>query len=238
MTKWTFSCIITLPGSGTVGRAKLAPFFLRKCDNAMPFVANPNTAQVRLQGVVDSQITINDLYFELSGGGINVANLTTLAVTLEDWWSLNVANLLSFDWSTTRVSALDLSSLTGPSVDVPSSTVGGVSGEAAPNNVAAAVSFRTASRGRSARGRNFVPGIPNSEITLNTLDSGFIGDLLSAYNLLVGAGAFIAGWEWVVASYVSAGVPRVTPLNFPVTSAIMVGNSVRSMRSREIGHGA
>ena len=204
----------------------------------MPFVANPNTAQVRLQGTVDSQITINDLFFELSGGGINVANLTTLAVAVEDWWALNVANLLSFDWSTTRVSAIDLTSITGPAVDVPSSTVGGFSGEAAPNNVAACVSFRTASRGRSGRGRNFVPGIPNSEITLNTLSSGFIGDLLNAYNLLPGAGTFLAGWEWVVASYFSAGVARVAPVNFPVTSAIMVGTSVRSMRSREIGHGS
>jgi hypothetical protein len=204
----------------------------------MPFVAVPNTALVRLQGVVDNQMTINDLSFEVSGGGITVVNLTTLAVAVEDWWSLNVANLLSENWSTVRVTAVDLSSETGPSVEVASSTPGGVSGEAAPNNVAACVSFRTASRGRSARGRNFVPSIPNSLITLNTLDAGFITDLLNAYSLLPGAGTFLAGWEWVVVSRFTGGVERVTPVNFPVTSVIMVGTAVRSMRSREIGHGA
>lgn len=204
----------------------------------MPFVAVPNTALVRLQGTVDRQMTINDLYFEISGGGITPVNLNTLAVTVEDWWSLNIANLLSEDWTTVRVVAVDLSSETGPTAEVPSSEPGGVAGEAAPNNVAACVSFRTASRGRSARGRNFVPGIPNSLITLNTLDAAFITNLTSSYQLLVGPGTFIPGWEWVVVSRFALGVERVTPINFPVTSATMVGNSVRSMRSREIGHGA
>jgi hypothetical protein len=33
-------------------------------------------------------------------------------------------------------------------------------------------------------------------------------------------------------------VPRASGIGIPVTQAVFVGNSVRSMRSREIGHGA
>ena len=110
--------------------------------------------------------------------------------------------------------------------------------ESAPNNVAATVSLRTAQRGRSGHGRNFVPGIPNSVITLNALDADFINNLLAAYFELVGAGSFVAGWQLVVLSRQTGGLLRANGIGIPVTNVEMVTNTVRSMRSREVGHGA
>jgi len=230
--------MITLPGSGTVGRAKLAPFVLRKVDNAMPFQAAPNIAQVRVEGTVDSQLTINDLYFELSGGGITPVNLATLVTAVGDWACSNLAPNLSEDWFCDRASGIDLGSADGAAFSIPVGCAGGVTSEAAPNNVAACISIRTASRGRSGHGRNFVPAVPNAAITLNTMSIGFMGGIVSAYSLLVGAGTFEAGWQMVVLSRVSGGALRTPPLAFPVTSVLFTSASVRSMRSREIGHGA
>jgi len=204
----------------------------------MPFIPVPDVAQVRLEGVMDNQLTINDLYFQISGGGINAAGLDNLCVNVADWWTLNVVNLLSEDFASVRVTAIDLSSQTGPLGSAPAAATGGVAVEAVPNNVAACVSFRTDQRGRSGRGRNYVPGLPGSKVALNTLDSGFISDLVSAYALLVGAGTFIPGWQWGVASRYTLGDPRTTGIFIPITSVVLVGNSVRSMRSREVGHGA
>jgi len=204
----------------------------------MAYQPVPNVAQCQMVGTVDGQVTINDIFFEISGGGITSANLGTLAGAVALWFSSTLAPLLSDDWSAQRVIATDLTTSTGPRVDVGAAAPGGVSGEAVPNNVAACVSFRSGSRGRSARGRNYVPGIPGTLVTLNTLDPTFINDLVTAYQGLMGAGTFLAGWQWVIVSRVTAGALRPTGVALPVLNVLMVGDSVRSMRSREIGHGA
>jgi len=164
--------------------------------------------------------------------------LGTLTLALMGWVTGSLAPLLSEDWSSVRVRAVDLTIATGPISERAAAATGGVAGESAPNNVAACVSFRTDQRGRSARGRNYVPGVPNSLLTLNTLDAGFITDLVAAYFELVGAGTLTPGWQWCVVSRVFEGGPRVSPLVIPITDVLMVGNSVRSMRSRSVGHGA
>ena len=204
----------------------------------MAFQPVPNVAQIVLEGRVDSQQTINDLYFGISGGGITVVNLQTLVDAMTTWFGINLAQLLSDDWACVRVIGIDLTSQSGPRVENAVGNTGAISGEANPNNVAATVSLRTGLRGRSFRGRNFVPAIPGSVVTLNTLDPTFISDLLNEYNILVGPGTFLAGWELVVVSRIQGGVVLSNGVATPVTSVTMVGNSVRSMRSREVGHGA
>lgn len=204
----------------------------------MAYIPVPDVAGVRLEGKMDGQLTINDLYFQISGGGINAAGLVNLAVNVADWWTLNVIPLLSRDCSSVRVVAVDLGAADGPAGEAPAAADGGVDIEAVPNNVAACVSFRTAQRGRSGRGRNYISGVPGSLVDLNTLDAGFITNLVNAYLLMVGAGTFLPGWQWVVVSRYTANAPRVSGLAIPITSVTMVTSSVRSMRSREVGHGA
>jgi len=193
--------------------------------------------QTQMFGRVDGQVTINDVYFQ-AAGAITVAGVQALTNAVAGWFGAVLAPLLSDDWSTERVIGTDLTTATGYRFESAAVSIGGVSGEANPNNVAAVVSFRTDQRGRSSRGRNFVPGIPGGAVTLNTLDPAFISDLVDAYLLLMGPGTFLAGWEMVVVSRFTGGAARVSGLAIPVTNILMVGNSVRSMRSREIGHGA
>jgi hypothetical protein len=203
----------------------------------MAFQPAPSILQTTLEGRMDNQLTINDLFW-FSSGAITPSSVNSLLTNLFNWLNTSLSPLLSRDMAYTRIRAVDLSSAIGLALETPAPFAGGVDVEAAPNNVAACVSLRTAQRGRSGRGRNFIPGIPNSVITLNTLDPTFITDLVNAYATLPGAGGFTAGWELVVLSRVTGGVPRAAGIGIPVTDVTMVGNSVRSMRSREIGHGA
>lgn len=203
----------------------------------MAFQPAPSIAGVTIEGRQDAQLTINDLYF-FASGPITGGTLFDLVGAVSSWVTGTFAPLLSDDWSCFRVRAVDLGTATGPTSEAALTITGGVSGEANPNNVAACVSFRTEQRGRSARGRNYVPGIPGTLVTLNTLDSGFIQDLIDAYSALIGPGDFVTGWQWVVLSRVTAGAPRANGIGIPITNVVTVGNSVRSMRSREIGHGA
>lgn len=204
----------------------------------MAFQAVPNVAQIRCEGIVDGCQTINDLYFEISGGAIDPVNIQTITGLVGSWFATSLAPNLSNDWAPVRAVGIDLGSPTGATASVGLSGAGGVTNEAAPNNVAACVSLRTAQRGRSGHGRNFVPGIPNSLITLNTLDAGFINDITTVYLALVGAGTFAAGWQLVVVSRRTGGLLRAEGVPIPVTDVLFTSPNVRSMRSREVGHGA
>jgi len=188
-------------------------------------------------GRMDAQLTINDWYFEVSGGGITPINLATLGVAVATKW-IAITAQLSRDFQQQRVVLTDLTTATGPRVERAASDVGGVDSESAPNNVAACISFRTDQRGRSARGRNYIPGVPNANITLNTLDAAWMDNIQLLFADMIGPGALAAGWEWVVVSRQTAGVLRPSGLAIPVTGAVFTTNTVRSMRSREVGHGA
>jgi hypothetical protein len=209
----------------------------------MAFIPVANTAAITMEGTVDRQMTINDIYFEVSGGGVTGVNLEALTFAVANWWSGNIAPLLSRDFQCVRVRGRDLTTVNSFVAEAGALAVGGVDEEAAPNNVAACIKIKTAVSGRSFRGRNYIPGIPNSMVALNTLDPAFINAAQSAYNLLPGAGTFLAGWEMVVVSRFTGGSPgvpshpRVAGIATPVTGCSFSSPYVRSMRSREIGHG-
>jgi len=203
----------------------------------MPELPVPQAALLQIEGRMDGQMTLNDLTF-VNSGAVTIANLSALVVAIGTWVSGSLAPQLSEDWSSLRVIGTDLSDPVGPRIENSVVVTGGVASESAPNNVAACVSFRTAQRGRSGRGRNYVPGIPNVNITLNTIDSTYITNLLTIYAALIGAGTFSAGWQWCVVSRFLNGAQRTPPITIPIVDVTMVGTSVRSMRSREVGHGA
>jgi hypothetical protein len=204
----------------------------------MAFQAVPNVAQIKCEGIVDGCQTINNLYFELSGGAIDPVNIQTITGLVGAWFASNLAPDLSNNWAPVRAVGIDLGSPTGATASVGLSGTGGVTNEAAPNNVAACISLRTAQRGRSGHGRNFIPGVPNSLVTLNTMDSGFIANMTATYQLLVGAGTFAAGWQFCVVSRQTAGSLRAVGLAIPIVDVLFTTPFVRSMRSREVGRGA
>jgi len=204
----------------------------------MAFQSVPDVAQVRVEGRQDGQLTINDVYFAISGGGITPTNIAQLADAMDDWAAANLALKLSEDWSYTRVVAFDLTAADGPIAVASNPTTGAIASEAAPNNVAACISLRTAQRGRSGRGRNFIPGVPGNAVTLNTLSGPFMADIILAYENLIGAGTFLAGWQQVIVSRQTGGALRPTGLAIPVVSCEFTVPYVRSMRTREVGHGA
>ena len=204
----------------------------------MAFQPVPNVAHVTVEGVVDQQLTIIDLSFEISGGGITPVNLLGLCESVDGWASDSLAPQLSDDWSYVRTRARDLTSAAGAVAEFGTPTPGGVSGEALPNNVAACISLRTGFAGRSFRGRNYIPGVPSSLVTLNTMDSAFMANIVLVYDALVGPGTFLAGWQLGVVSRQTAGALRPSGIISPVVSVGFTTDKVRSMRSREIGHGA
>jgi hypothetical protein len=123
--------------------------------------------------------------------------------------------------------------------------VGGASGECAPNNVALCMSIRSAARGRSARGRNFIPGIPKDLIDENTVASGNVAAYEDAYAGLIGIGGD-SGFSQVVVSRFSGftivdgkkvPTPRVSGVTHDVINSYVVDPTIDSQRRRLPGRG-
>lgn len=192
----------------------------------------------------DSQRVENTLWFDF-GVSPDLAGLNTLADDLIAWWGASYAPLVSSGVQLREVVCTDQSSPTGPQVTVAPAVglFGANTSPPKPSNVSVTVSFRTALRGRSYRGRNYIVGLTNDTMTLNTLNVGFIGDAIDAYAALLPAGAAGITPQWVVASRFSGvdaqhhAIPRVTGIATPIETVTIVDAIVDSQRRRLPGRG-
>ena len=204
----------------------------------MPFIPVPNTVQINVVYAMDGQEVENTLYYEKTTG----VSATDLAALVEEVNAFLVDQLVPFLGNT-----IELIRLVGVLLDAADSLLyvsttglpfaGTASGPAAPNNVALCMSLRTGIRGRSFRGRNYIPGIPRDLITENTVGAGSVTAYEDAYNGLIGLGGD-DGWQQVIVSRFSGGAPRTTGVTTPVTAAFVVDPTVDSQRRRLPGRGS
>lgn len=182
---------------------------------------------------VDNQLIENTLYFKHSGA-VSVPAMSQLGLDLIEWWTTELAPFLSDAIGLTEVAVVDLSDAAGPSISVPATTgtAGAGTGETLPNNVSLCVSFRTAGRGRSARGRNYLPPPTGDDIVTNTFNPGYVGAIHAAYNAIGFGGSFTDDHIWVVVSRVHNGVDRVAGLAQNVLSVVIVDAIADSQRRR------
>lgn len=211
----------------------------------MAFIPVPNAVEARLIFSDDGQQAVNTLYFD-AGGAPSIDDLLTLADVLSTWWTTNMAPLLCDTLTLNEVICSDLSVQAGLQASVGAASSGTVTSEAAPNNVAACISFRSGFRGRSFRGRNYIAGVPNNAIGINTLTTDFISGAVGAYqNLLETGSAPLPGlYTWSVVSRFSGvdgvtgkPIPRTTGIFTHVNQVIFTDNIVDSQRRRLPGRG-
>lgn len=203
----------------------------------MAFIPVPNTAMVELFFTQDAQNMENTLYFQ-KGDPWTTLQLATLATEIITWWTANLASNTVMGVALRAVKATSLESDTAPAFELPATpgTGGTFSGVALPNNVTMAVKFLTDGRGRSARGRNYIVGIPDSEVTGNTISAAYRNSIVSAYNELRDSTVITSG-EHVVVSRFTGGNPRTTGLAQEVTGVAITDAIVDSQRRRLPGRG-
>lgn len=184
---------------------------------------------------LDTQRIINTLWFRQPNGPTAESLDATLTVLKQLWYSL--AGHLSDHLTIERVEAHDRTQQGGQFVlsTTFNVTSGALTGEVTPNNVAACVSFGTGFGNRSARGRNYVAGIPTAMVASNTLDASWIASIRNAYDAVRGV-AFSNGMTWCVASKYHNGVPRVLGTMVEITGVTM-DSRVDSQRRRLPGYG-
>jgi len=152
---------------------------------------------------IPAQVTLG---FKLNSGAATAVDGAALGAILTSWWSSDLSANLTATVTLDEVTVNDLTSSSGWQANVISGVSGSVSGTQVPNNVAIVVTLQTASRGRSFRGRNYLPGgSRNNQLNSTEWNSSIITAMDTSYNNM--AGLIIAGgWTNVVLSRQHNGV--------------------------------
>jgi hypothetical protein len=188
----------------------------------MAFVRIPNCwrASMVFQTTPTGLLAVNTLGI-LDTGTHDADSANAVAAALVGWWDDQLKGFSSHSWSLTGVNVLDQDSATGPSIEYDTGLplAGTDSGAAAPANAAPIVTFRSASRGRSYRGRNYIIGATDGFTGTEgggAVDADVQAAYLTAYQALPDAIEAVSDCSHVVLS-------RVLGLGVPVT-----GYAVRS----------
>lgn len=175
----------------------------------MAFIPVPNVVQTELVFNWESQIVENVLHFE-PAGGIDVTEMAALGAHIVNWFNTSLKNYLCTSISLINVKLTDLSTETAPVVNYATGLpiAGSLASPTLPNNIALVLTKRTALRGRSYRGRIYVPGLSEGDIVANTVGGGKVTALVNSYSLLLAFTAGSESWEMVVVSRQNNNTPR------------------------------
>lgn len=196
----------------------------------MAGVAIPSTMKLVLNGVVDQQAVVNVLHYKYTGASVTQASLDSFitawrAAHLSQWLALHGSGYVL-----QSIVATDISSLTGATTSqtLVTGNVGTGGSVCPPNNVALAISWRTANVGRRNRGRTYVGGLPSGHINADTIDSTLITSMGTFIAAMI-AQTFTGGYDFAIASVADT-------LSKVVTSAVL-DVILDSMRRRLPGRG-
>jgi hypothetical protein len=211
----------------------------------MPFVPVPNTIEVDINYLQDSQVLQNTLYFENPIGwdageiGGFLTALRTLIVS--DLMPLLSASIQVFELVG---KLLDAASSVGFTLAVSPPVSGGDINEAMPNHVSYAISFKTGLSGRSFRGRNYVPGLTTASVEGNVISSATRTGLLDFYTTVLDMATTASVIMVVVSRYsgidpvTKKPIPRVTGITTPILSFSTADLVIDSQRRRLPGRGS
>lgn len=206
----------------------------------MAFVPAPNIIMAEVRYTLSGQQIENRIMVN-NGGTVDAADLEAVAIAVWDWAETSYIGSLSDDILLVSVVTTDLTTAeAGQYTYAPDTTTGGTeTGDTLPNECALCISLRTGSRGRSARGRWYVPAIPvNFMENANNVTAVFGGQMVTALQTLINdltEGTRVP----TIVSYVTNGAPRVGgPVYFTITTASLTDTVIDSQRRRKPGVGS
>lgn len=206
----------------------------------MAFVPAPNIIMTEIRYTLFGQHIENRIMVD-NGGTVDSADLEAVAIAAWNWAENTLFAHVSDELHLNQVLTTDLTSGEGGQFTYApdATTEGAVTGSMLPNEVAFCVSLHTASRGRSARGRMYIPAIPVSlTVDANNLTTVAAGNYVSDVQALISD--LTEGTRFpVIVSYIHDGAPRVGgPVFFPIISAAATDTILDSQRRRRPGIGS
>ena len=208
----------------------------------MAFIPVPDTAQVELIFDTPAGSAENTLWFHYEGAGdMTEFVLSTLAGQIAEWWVTEMQATVTDEINLREVIATDMSTEIGEVGSSPVDAFGLRADNLQPMNVTMAVSFRTPNRGRSFRGRNYVVGLGEGQVTNDIVGTVTVAAWVDGYALIPDYLPVVLGvpqWNWVIASRYTEGAPRTTGIFSSVTAVQVTDDYVDSQRRRLSGRGS
>jgi len=204
----------------------------------MAFVPAPNIVMVEIVALKDGQIIENRFHVDVLHVPTD-ADLGAIQPVVTAWISASYAPLLPAEVTITGLKLTSLHVQNGPFRTVSLSVAGTQTGGAMPNEVTLCVSLRSAVRGRSARGRWYLLGVPKSAMaTENRVSTTYRNAAVGALQTLITALGAISA-PMMVVSYRNNNAPRVGgPVYFLILFSVTTDDVVDSQRRRRPGIGA
>lgn len=184
----------------------------------MAYIRLPFGFRVALEYQIFGKVVVN-IYHGTTTDPITTIKLFSIADLYEAWFNTSLASAVTADLKLASITVLNLDIPNGEKVTnvlVPISP-GTRVGEALPSNVALVASFATAKTGRSFRGRSYLAGLSENDVSGVGVDTVFAAGIVTAFLAMITDLAVI-DCELVVASYQSLGVPRAEGIATPVDS--------------------
>lgn len=202
-----------------------------------PFIPVAGVLQANVRFLLEGQQIENVLNFRYDGTPFGEAALTIWELLDVSWWQGMRPNL-SGDLTNTETYIVDLSDQAGAVATFPPFTTpgGGATGSPVPNNAALCITHRTANRGRSYRGRTFIPGIAKSVVNGSFVQQATVDALAGNFNDMRTT-ALAADLPFVIVSRRHNNAPRVVGLETAVTLCVARDNVLDSQRRRTPGRG-
>lgn len=198
----------------------------------MTFIPVPNTVSIGLE-FQDALNPVSCILAATHAAGFTIADMENLAKAIIDNIALETGGPTIFATSLTQLVSIkvtDLTSVSSPTIDWTTGTTndlpftGNDAAGPAGGQVCGVVTWQTLARGRSFRGRNYWPGIPQDKLLDPTHLNASYTTLLESQWLAIHNGintASAGSWTHVVISRHSGGVPRVTGITTPVATLRM-----------------
>lgn len=199
----------------------------------MAYTNGIQVAECVIKGQVDGQEINNTLYFKYTTT-VTLAELTQLATDLRSYWETIALPQLPTAYEFLGVKAVDLTTQTSEVAEIEATTLnnGTLAGVALPNHNSFTITFNTANRGRSYRGRNFWPLLIEADVTNNELSEARATNIRGVYSAMVGADELSSGWTWGVFSRTQNKVQLINGVFTPIQSCKYTDRIVDSQRRR------
>lgn len=203
----------------------------------LPYVPFPNCVEAVLQGISSATAAFITMGFQF-GGSIAPSDMSTLAARLEAWYHANVQPNICPSCDFESIKLTDLTTAFSPVINHSFATpgIGAATPPEVPNNCCMVVSFGTLNRGRSYRGRNYIPALPIASQVTGTLWSAAVAAVWTAAYQALPPLIASYGWEHVVLSRFNGGSRRTVGVATRVTS-YQAKEPIGTQRRRVIGHG-
>jgi hypothetical protein len=204
----------------------------------LPYIPFPNCVEVDFIGILQAQLYI------LTAGGlfpttIAESDMDTLFDKLDTWFHDEFQPLITATLAISTIRITDLTTAVSLTKEYPVTGThdGTQAGSAVPNNVAMSVTLKTAKRGRSYRGRNYIGGLPAAALTNPTFWNPTIIAATEAIWVALGQAFSDAGFTHVVLSRQENSTRRTVGVPTPIQQYIP-RSPVATMRRRVAGRGA